>query len=125
MHIPIYLNLSVENWDLVQYPFTRGTNAGYLQDIHDTKKYKKLSRPGKFLSVPEHTGLILSTDGVPLFKSSGMLLIDNILQQLGYFTPCFNRAIDVASTAVHYEPSSRHQNECEIPPPRCCLAGSC
>ena len=27
-------------------------------------------KPGKFLAVPEHTGLILCADGVPLFKSS-------------------------------------------------------
>ena len=79
--ILIYPNLCAENWDLVRYPFTRGTNTVCLQDIHDTKKYKRLSRPGKFLSFPEHTGLILSTDGVPLFKSSGRLLID-ILRQV-------------------------------------------
>ena len=126
---PIYINfVSAENWDLVQYPFSRATNAGCLQDIHDTKKYQRLSQAGKFLSVPEHTGLILSTDGVPLFKSSGKLLINNIIititTLLHIHIPCFNRAIDMASTAVHYEPSSRHQNECEIPP-RCCVAGSC
>ena len=27
-------------------------------------------QPGQFLSVPRHTGLILNTDGVPMFKSS-------------------------------------------------------
>ena len=29
---------------------------------------------GHFLAVPEHAGLILCTDGVPLFKSSGKFL---------------------------------------------------
>lgn len=31
---------------------------------------KALMQPGKFLSVPEHTGLLLNTDGVPIFKLS-------------------------------------------------------
>ena len=31
-------------------------------------------KPGGFLAVPEHTGLILNTDGVPIFKSSKMSL---------------------------------------------------
>ena len=31
-------------------------------------------RPGQFLSVPEHTGLIMCADGVPLFKSSRVSL---------------------------------------------------
>ncbi len=31
---------------------------------------KALAKPGKFLSIPEHTGLLLNTDGVPIFKSS-------------------------------------------------------
>lgn len=31
-------------------------------------------QPGEFLSVPEHTGLILCSDGVPLFKSSKQAL---------------------------------------------------
>ena len=31
-------------------------------------------RPGKFLSVPEHAGLVLCSDGVQLFKSSHMSL---------------------------------------------------
>lgn len=60
-----------ENWDAAQYPFTRQYIPGVIQDIQDGKKYQKLMRTGEFLSVPEHTGLILCSDGVPLFKSSG------------------------------------------------------
>ena len=36
-------------------------------------EYAQLMKPGGFLSVLEHTGLILC-DGVPLFKSSGKFL---------------------------------------------------
>ena len=32
--------------------------------------YRKLSQPGRLLSSPEHTGLILNTDGAPIFKSA-------------------------------------------------------
>ena len=28
-------------------------------------------QPGEFLSVPEHVGLMLCCDGIPVFKSSG------------------------------------------------------
>ena len=63
---------SAENWDTIQYPFSRPSFNGIIQDIQDGNRYQKLSRPGKFLSVPEHTGLLLCADGVPLFKSSGM-----------------------------------------------------
>ena len=63
--------LFVENWNLVQYPFTRKSLPDCIQDIQDGSCYKILMEPGEFLSVPEHTGLILCSDGVPLFKSSG------------------------------------------------------
>ena len=65
----------IEHWDAVQYPFTRQSVPGIIQDIHDGAKYKRLMRTGEFLSVPEYTGLILCSDGVPLFKSSGRHLI--------------------------------------------------
>ena len=41
-----------------------------IQDIQDGSEYKKLSTPGGFLSVPEHTGLVLCADGVQFFKSA-------------------------------------------------------
>lgn len=39
-----------------------------ILDIHDARAYQELSKPGGFLTVPEHTGLILCSDGVQLFK---------------------------------------------------------
>ncbi len=60
---------------MVQYPFTRQHHSNYIKDIQDGEEYKKLMEPGNFLSVPEHTGLILCSDGVPLFKSSGTLTL--------------------------------------------------
>ena len=33
--------------------------------------YRRLAQPGEFLSIPEHTGLILNADGAPIFKSGG------------------------------------------------------
>lgn len=54
----------------MQYPFTRKMKANVICDILDGCKYQDLQKPGKFLSYPEHTGLILNTDGVAVFKSS-------------------------------------------------------
>lgn len=50
--------LYAEKHDHFQYPFDNQS----LQDMHDGK--------GRFLSIPQNTGLVLSTDGVPIFKSS-------------------------------------------------------
>lgn len=63
--------LCIDNWTDVQYPFTRQAIEGCIQDIHDGRRYQKMSGPGKLFSVPERTGLILCADGVLLFKSSG------------------------------------------------------
>ncbi|KAL5496975.1 hypothetical protein EMCRGX_G013356 [Ephydatia muelleri] len=41
-----------------------------IKDIHNGEVFRSLRGEGKFLCVPEHTGLILSCDGVPAFKSS-------------------------------------------------------
>ena len=43
---------------------------GRIQDIQNGEAYLKLAEPGGFLAVPEHTGLILFSDGVQLFNSS-------------------------------------------------------
>ena len=40
-------------------------------DLQDGSIYRALMQPGEFLSVPEHIGLILCSDGIPVFKSSG------------------------------------------------------
>ena len=42
-----------------------------IQDIDDGTICESLRAEGAFLSCPEHAGLILCTDGVPVFKSSG------------------------------------------------------
>lgn len=60
-----------DKWEEMQYPFTRHTKPGILQDIQDGTLYRELMQPGQFLSVPEHTGLILCSDGVRLFRSCG------------------------------------------------------
>lgn len=62
----------IDHWDAVQYPFTRKSKSmNLIHDIQDGSKYERLMNHGGFLSVPEHVGLILFSDGVPLFKSSG------------------------------------------------------
>ena len=66
----IVLFVVSDKWDQLQYPFTRERIDGKLQDIQDGEAYKELSKPGGFLAVPEHTGLIMCSDGVQLFKSS-------------------------------------------------------
>lgn len=60
----------IDKWEELQYPFTRKNVQGRIQDIQDGKLYQELQGPGGFLSVPEHTGLILCSDGVQLFKSA-------------------------------------------------------
>lgn len=46
----------------------RGEHVCYLSVCN--KEYLKLTEPGGFLTVPEHTGLILCSDGVQLFNSA-------------------------------------------------------
>ena len=50
---------SLENWDKLQYPFTRRQETDMQHDLQDGSKYRALMQPGEFLSVPEHIGLIL------------------------------------------------------------------
>ena len=45
---------------------------GIIQDIHDGTICQTLRAAGLFLSCPEHAGLTLCTDGVPVFKLSGL-----------------------------------------------------
>eukprot|EP00731_Ephydatia_muelleri_P013443 Em0007g753a len=68
------LQLCEENWDKLQYPFTRRQETDMQHDLQDGSKYRALMQPGEFLSVPEHIGLILCRDGIPVFKSSGLQL---------------------------------------------------
>lgn len=50
-----------------KFPFERPT---CIKDIYDGDVFKHLMANGDFLSTAENTGLILCTDGVPVFKSS-------------------------------------------------------
>ena len=53
------------------YQFTRDTSADdVMRDIHDGEVIQKMVYHGHLLSVPGNTGLILCTDGVPVYKSS-------------------------------------------------------
>ena len=46
----------------------RSRDDEYLQDIHDGNAFVDLMLPGNFLYHNSNTGLVLSTDGVPIFK---------------------------------------------------------
>ena len=50
---------------MLHYPFTRDKDD-HIHDIQDGEEYRK----DPFFSVPEHTGLIMNTDGIPVFKPS-------------------------------------------------------
>ena len=65
-----YTVCSAENWELLKYPFKCTKQLNHLCDIHDGSVLQELMKPSNFLSVPEHTGFIMCTDGVPMFKSS-------------------------------------------------------
>ena len=57
----------------MQYPLSKASVPDILHDTQDGRRYKKQSSKGRFFTEPEHVGLILFADGVPLFKSSGKL----------------------------------------------------
>lgn len=59
-----------DKWDQLHYPFTGKAINGEIVNIHDGRAYQKLSKPGGFLTVQEHTGLVLYADGVQLIKLS-------------------------------------------------------
>lgn len=63
----------LENWYEIQYQVLRSAIPDILQDIQDGSRYTRQSGEGNFFNKPEHAGLILFADGVPLFKSSGEL----------------------------------------------------
>ena len=61
---------SVAFWEELQYPFVHDCKPNTISDIQDGALYNELQKPGKFLSYPEHTGLMLNTDGVAVFGSA-------------------------------------------------------
>ena len=67
-HINDYFLFHINNtdyWSLLQYPFTRDRDD-HIHSIQDGEEYQT----DPFFSVPEHTGLIMNTYGIPVFKSS-------------------------------------------------------
>ena len=52
------------------YPHERESTHEYLGDIFDGLALEGLMAPGELLSFTDHTGLILCSDGAPIFKSS-------------------------------------------------------
>ena len=58
--------------------------------------------------VPEHAGLIMCCDGVPVFKTSGMLSNMSLNVFISYY--CSTNI--VASTYVHYFSSPGDSDEC-------------
>ena len=59
-----------DHWQDLQYPRSSTLQDGRIHDIWNGDALKPLLQEGAFFSHPEHLGLILSTDGVPVFKSS-------------------------------------------------------
>ena len=64
------LYFHAEKWNEISQYFykTHSTNEGIIGDISDGSIAAALRKEGQFLSVPEHTGLIMCCDGVPVFK---------------------------------------------------------
>ena len=66
-----YVSISiVEEHDHFSYPSARSCDEETMRDIHDGTAFKALSSNGGFLSKAENIGLIISSDDVPVFKSS-------------------------------------------------------
>lgn len=61
--------LFVENWQCLLVPAGTGRNE-ILQDVWDGSGLQPLTAPGRYFSNPHNMALSLSTDGVPLYKSS-------------------------------------------------------
>eukprot|EP00731_Ephydatia_muelleri_P010910 Em0005g1496a len=75
--LPFHQHLSTifsNKWNDILKHFSRKRTKGIIQDIDDGTICESLRAEGAFLSCPEHAGLILCTDGVPVFKSSGQTL---------------------------------------------------
>ena len=60
-----------ENWDKLLHSDQTTSVPGVIKDIHDGARYKDLKKEVEIDDAVEHIELILCTDGVPLFKSSG------------------------------------------------------
>ncbi len=74
-NITLYVYIYLDNWGELQYSFLRQKTDGLLKDIQDGVRYKKQCEKNFFFTSAEEAGLILFTDGVPLFKSSSKSLM--------------------------------------------------
>ena len=61
---------AIDHWEALHYPLSNRIHDGEMHDIWNGDGVKRLTRKGAFLSQSDNLGLLLSTDGVPLFKSS-------------------------------------------------------
>lgn len=69
------LLLLTDHFEDLKYPLTlRQCGDGRLNDIWSGKVLQSETKPGRFFAYSEHLALSLSTDGVPLFKSSTVSL---------------------------------------------------
>ena len=55
-----------EKWTQISQLFYETHTEGIIGDIWDACIVAALRKEGQFLSVPEHTGLIMCCDGVPV-----------------------------------------------------------
>lgn len=58
-------------WQVFQETKSR-PRTSEIKDITDGEEYRKQCQPGVFLADPNNFSLIFNTDGIPLFKSSGV-----------------------------------------------------
>ena len=63
-----------DHWEELRYPHSKAHNKGINCDIWGGDILREETKKGRFFSHQEHLAFSLSTDGVPLFKSSSMCL---------------------------------------------------
>ncbi|KAL5505856.1 hypothetical protein EMCRGX_G007386 [Ephydatia muelleri] len=134
--LPFHQHLSTifsNKWNDILKHFSRKRTKGIIQDIDDGTICESLRAEGAFLSCPEHAGLILCTDGVPVFKSSGQTLwpvlmfttslppevrmnVENMIVAALWLGPC-KPSIDVLLPSVLSKIDLLHTNGIEFSTP--------
>lgn len=64
----------LDHWEDLQYPLSAKLHDGKIHDIWNGEKLKPHTTGQNFYTNPEHLAFSLSTDGVPIFKSSSTSL---------------------------------------------------
>lgn len=65
----------IENWSSIHNYISKPSIPGIITDISDGERFKQFRQEVELVDkCAEYIGLILNADGVPLFKSSGMIL---------------------------------------------------